>query len=98
MPVVKELAETLEEHRDRMGKLAVGPIFQSGNGSPLNLDNLARRAIIPAIEKCVICRQSESEHKPEGHVFQLDKSLSVARLARFPPRARNEPSPPARGR
>jgi integrase len=75
VPVVKELADALEEHRQRMGKLAVGPIFQAGNGKPLNLDNLARRVIIPAIEKCVVCRESESDHKPEGHMFQLDKTL-----------------------
>ena len=75
VPVVKELAEALEAHRERMGKLAVGPIFQAGNGKPLNLDNLARRTITPAIEKCVVCRKSESDHKPEGHMFQLDKTL-----------------------
>lgn len=76
VPVVKELAEALEEHRHRMGKLAVGPIFQAGNGKPLNLDNLARRVIAPTIEKCMKCRQPESEHKIEGHMFELDKTLA----------------------
>ena len=75
VPVVRELAEALEAHREKMGKLAVGPIFQAGNGKPSNLDNLARRVIIPAIEKCLVCRISESAHKPEGHMFQLDASL-----------------------
>ena len=49
IPVVKQLADALDEHRQRMGKLAVGPIFQAGNGKPLNLDNLVRREIVPAI-------------------------------------------------
>jgi integrase len=75
VPVVTELAEALEDHRQRMGKLAVGPIFQVGNGKPLNLDNLARRVISPAIERCVKCRKPEAEHKPEGHMFELDKTL-----------------------
>ncbi|HTC61570.1 MAG TPA: site-specific integrase [Candidatus Saccharimonadales bacterium] len=75
VPVVKELADALEDHRQRMGKLAVGYIFQGGGKQPLNLDNLARRTIIPAIEKCVVCRKSESDHKPEGHLFKLDESL-----------------------
>jgi integrase len=75
VPIVKELADALEDHRKKMGKLAVGPIFQAGNGKPLNLDNLARRTIIPAIEKCVRCHQSESEHETDGHPFQLDKNL-----------------------
>jgi integrase len=75
VPVVKELAQALEAHRERMGKLAVGSIFQAGNGKPLNLDSLARREITASIEKCVVCRKSESEHKPEGHMFELDKTV-----------------------
>jgi len=58
-----------------LGKLAVGPIFQAGNGKPLNLDNLARRIIMPALSRCAVCRKSEDKHKPEGHFFQRDKSL-----------------------
>jgi integrase len=75
VPVVKVLADALEEHRERMGKLAAGPIFQAGNRKPLNLDNLARRVIIPAIEKCIRCRKSKAEHLTDGHMFELDKTL-----------------------
>jgi hypothetical protein len=35
----------------REGNPAGGPIFRAGNGKPLNLDNLAKRVIIPAL-KC----------------------------------------------
>jgi integrase len=75
IPIVKQLAEALEEHRFRMGKLAVGPIFQGGTGKPLNLDNLVRRVIVPALSRCSVCRQPEDEHKAEGHLFQRDTSL-----------------------
>ena len=75
IPVVKQLAEALDAHRQLMGKLAAGPIFQSGNGKPLNLDNLARRVIVPALSPCAICKKQEDEHKPEGHVFERDKTL-----------------------
>lgn len=49
IPVVKQLAEALDAHRLRAGVLAQPdlPIFQAGNGQPLNLDNLARRVISP---------------------------------------------------
>jgi integrase len=49
IPVVQQLADALEAHRLRMGVLAQPtlPIFQAGNGKPLNLDNLARRIIAP---------------------------------------------------
>jgi integrase len=49
IPVVPQLADALEAHRQRAGKLAQPelPVFQAGNGKPLNLDNMARRVIAP---------------------------------------------------
>jgi integrase len=49
IPVVKQLAAALDAHRLRAGILAQPdlPIFQAGNGEPLNLDNLAKRVIAP---------------------------------------------------
>jgi integrase len=49
IPVVRQLRDALEAHRLRAGQLAQPdlPIFQAGNGKPLNLDNLARRVITP---------------------------------------------------
>jgi hypothetical protein len=60
-----------------MGKLAAPdfPIFPSTIGTPINLANLAKRIIVPKIEKCVKCRKSKDEHKTEGHMFELDKAL-----------------------
>jgi integrase len=75
IPVVSQLADALNAHRAGAGKLAVGFIFQGGTGKPLNLDNLARRVIQPAIEKCGVCDQSKEEHKTEGHLFEHDKAL-----------------------
>ncbi len=77
IPVVKQLADALEAHRLRMGILAQPnlPIFQAGNGQPLNLDNLVRRLIVPALSRCAVCQKQEDEHKPEGHVYQRDKAL-----------------------
>jgi integrase len=77
IPVVKQLADALEAHRLRAGKLTQPglPIFQAGNGQPLNLDNLPRRVIPPALSRCAVCRQPEAEHKAEGHLFQRDNSL-----------------------
>jgi integrase len=77
IPVVKQLADALEEHKLRAGKLAQPdlPIFQAGNGQPLNLDNLARRVITPALSRCTVCRKREDEHKADGHMFKRDESL-----------------------
>ena len=77
IPVVLQLRDALEAHRQRMGTLAAAdhPIFQSGIGTPMNLANVAKRIITPKIEKCVKCRKAKAEHKPESHLFELDKSL-----------------------
>jgi len=50
IPVVRQLVEALEKHRLRSGVLAQqnAPIFQNGTGTPLHLDNLARRVLVPA--------------------------------------------------
>ena len=72
---MRQLTAALDAHRNRMGKLAIGPIFQSGNGSPLNLDNLARRIIIPALERCEFCEQAKSEHETDDHQFVRDNAF-----------------------
>jgi integrase len=76
IPVVRQLADALESHRLRMGMLAQPtlPIFQAGNGQPLNLDNLSRRVITPALSRCVVCREQESKHLSTGHAFEFDKA------------------------
>jgi hypothetical protein len=77
IPLVKILQDALEAHRKRMGVLAAPdlPIFQSGETTPLSLSNLARRIIIPKIEKCVKCRNSKADHPTAGHLFELDQTL-----------------------
>jgi integrase len=70
---VKQLADALEAHRQRMGSHSARS--QGGTGKPLNLDNLVKRAIVPALSRCTVCKKQEDEHKPEGHVYQRDNSL-----------------------
>jgi integrase len=75
IPIIAQLADALEDHRERMGKLAEGPIFQADNGSPLNLDNLVRRFIVPALNRCKTCRKPLDKHPTEGHMPERDTSL-----------------------
>jgi hypothetical protein len=73
----QQLAEALEKHKLRIGKLAQPnmPIFQAGNGKPLNLDNLVRRVIVPALTRCEVCGKAESGHANAEHEFKLDTSI-----------------------
>jgi integrase len=50
VPVVPILCERLDRFRASIGDPQSGLVFAAGNGSPLNLDNLARRDIKPVIE------------------------------------------------
>lgn len=77
IPAVKRLADALEKHKLRMGKLAQPnmPIFQAGNGKPLNLDNLVRRSIVPVLTRCAVCGKREDEHSKAEHEFKLDTSI-----------------------
>ena len=76
---MKQLAEALEVHKLRAGILAQSGllIFQVGNGQPLNVDNLVRRVIMPALSRCATCGKPEEEHKPEAHLFERDNSLAL---------------------
>lgn len=77
IPVLAQLADALELHRERAGKFAShgAPIFQADNGSPLNLDNLVRRFIVPALNRCRVCRKPMDGHATEGHLPERDTSL-----------------------
>lgn len=85
IPVVRVLQDALTRHRQRQDELAdvrkvvrptpESPIFAADNGSPANLANIARRIIVPKIEKCVTCGKAEYEHKTDGHMFELDSTL-----------------------
>jgi integrase len=55
VPVIETLRITLSELRDAEGKPQSGPILRGERGKrPLNLDNLARREVKPALEKAGI--------------------------------------------
>ncbi len=52
VPVIAQLKDALDVHILRMGdsaKKPTAPLFQAGNGEPLNLKNLAKRTILPAL-------------------------------------------------
>ena len=49
VPVIEPLRSILAELREANGKPASGPILRGPSGKALNLDNLARRVLIPAL-------------------------------------------------
>lgn len=51
IPVIAQLAKKLDAHRFTLGNPTSGYVFPSSNGTPLNLANLARRVVKPALVK-----------------------------------------------
>jgi integrase len=75
VPVIRQLAERLEMHRLRCANPQTGPIFANVVGKPLSLGNVVRRVILPALNRCEVCRKSESNHQKADHQFKRDGSI-----------------------
>jgi integrase len=50
-------------------------ILATPSGKPIDLHNLAARAIVPALERCAVCQEPESNHAKAGHAFKRDPEL-----------------------
>jgi integrase len=75
VPVIASLRLLLDELRDADGNPESGPILRGPSGKPLDLNMLAKRDVIPTIQRCSICRKPKSAHVVDGHPFDLDGSL-----------------------
>src|SRR5581483_2605849 len=74
--VTEELREILMDLWKAQEMPIGGYILAGEQGQPINLDNMAKRVIVPSLKKCAVCSALESDHKPEdGHAFELDESL-----------------------
>jgi len=75
VPVIEPLGSVLAELREADGNPDSGPILRGPSGRPLDLHNLGNRVVIPALQRCAICRGQKSKHKADGHNFKPDTSL-----------------------
>jgi integrase len=50
VPVIRQLAEILDDYRSSIGNPATGVMFHTGGGEPMDLNKLARRTIRPLVE------------------------------------------------
>ena len=79
VPVIRQLAERLEMHRLRCGNPQTGPIFANALGKPLALGSLVNRVILPALNRCEVCRKREVDHQKADHAFKRDESIPTWR-------------------
>lgn len=75
VPVIRQLADRLDLHRLRAGYPSTGPIFANPTGKALNLANVVHRVILPALNRCEVCRKGEANHQKADHVYKRDGSI-----------------------
>jgi len=54
-------------------------MFANGKGNPANLNNTLNREILPALNRCEVCRKSKAEHAGVSHEFKRDDTLRMWR-------------------
>lgn len=72
VPVIAPLRGILNALRNGTNE---GLVFRSAVGTPLNLQNLAKRVARPAVEGCVTCRKLEHDHQRANHRFRRNEGL-----------------------
>jgi integrase len=73
VPLIPALKIILEAHRLRVGNPSTGPIFATGNRTPVSLNNLLGRQVLPALRRCAHC--GKAYNKPHlGHEYKRDES------------------------
>jgi integrase len=79
IPIIGPLIRVLEAHRARTAEgktLPIqGPIFVSKAGTPLNMNNLLNRQILPVLNRCETCRKPKGSCEGSLHRYQRDSSL-----------------------
>ena len=55
---------------EQKGKPTKGPMFAYEAKTPLNLNNVLNRVILPALNRCEVCRKERSEHVQADHEFK----------------------------
>jgi integrase len=75
VPVIRQLAARLEIHRLRCGNPQSGPIFANAVGKPLALANTEKRVIVPALDRCEVCKKAKADHQKADHTYKRDDSI-----------------------
>jgi integrase len=76
IPIPRQLAELLEMRRALDGFPTTGPIFRTGLGTPLSMDNVRMRLILPVLNRCAVCKKAPGKpHWKEEHEYRRDETM-----------------------
>jgi integrase len=74
VPVIRPVQQMVNQFRLRLGNPAKGPIFANMKGTPLSLNNVLNRQILPVLNACVRCGKVAKDHGREVHNYERDLS------------------------
>jgi len=74
VPVLPLLRKILTDYRTKVNGQPQDWMFQGARKQSMNLPNLARRVIIPALEVC-LCGKLKSEHDGADHTYERDPKI-----------------------
>jgi integrase len=79
VPVIPRLAAILDRHRLASGNPSSGPMFANSKGKPASLNNTLNREILPALDRCAVCRKGRANHiaAAVSHDFRRDDNLPM---------------------
>jgi len=75
VPVIRQLAERLELHRQQTGNPQTGPIFANAKGQPMALTSITNRLILPFLNVCEHCGKWELDHQTADHEYNRDSRI-----------------------
>ncbi len=81
VPLIPHLAARLDVHRLRCGNPQSGPVFTThkmtttGEKTPLSMNNLLKRVILPALNHCEVCHKPEDDHRKANHEYKRDAQI-----------------------
>ena len=50
-------------------------MFRTSLGTPLSIDNVRCRQILPALKRCAVCGKAQRDHANGDHDFKLDEKF-----------------------
>src|SRR5215467_8374814 len=76
VPVISALARHLDRYKAKaiVRPKANASMFAAGNKEPLRLNNVLRSHILPTLNRCVECEESDGKHSAEDHKYVRDPS------------------------
>src|SRR5215472_5077612 len=74
VPVIPRLRSILDMYRLECGNPVSGPMFRSQRGTPLSLNNVLNRTILPALNRCEVCHKERQDHVRRDHEYKRDSS------------------------